>query len=254
MTSIKEDIENWILITLYTSHKGVGLDPTGMHFRKPETIEVDITKFDDIIDGLKKEDLVKQSLIVTAQICITNKGQRELRRRLRELKRKSDKRYMELISTSPMYELKERVSIIEKFLVYSFFAGGLLIALTQTQTQNQLHPLVTLILLAVSMILLILASIQLSNLIIFAREEIRESFFEFILKFIDKYEYFFIYGLVILFIGAICLGLHIFLNFSLDLIIGGILLSLVSIILASIPRIKLWLTNFKKDLENKILK
>lgn len=253
MTSIKEDIENWILITLSTSHKGVGLDPTRMfYFRKPETIEVDFTKFNDIIDGLKKEDLVEQSRIITARIYITDKGQRELKIRLHELKRKSDTRYMELILTSPMYELKERVSTIEKFLFYSFFGGALLMMLIQIQ--NQLHPLEMLFLLAFSMIFLIPASIQLSNLIIFARKEIRESLFEFILNFIDKYETPFIYGLVILIVGSISFGLRIFLNLGWDLIIGGIFLSLIGIILASINRIKLWFRNFKEDLENKIRK
>lgn len=251
MTPI-EDIENWILITLSTSHKGVGIDPTGMHFRKPETIEVDFTKINDIIDGLKKEDLVKQSLIVTAQICITDKGQRELRRRLRELKRKSDTRYMGLILTSPMYELKERVSTIEKFLFYSFFGGALLMMLTQIQ--NQLHPLEMLFLLAFSMIFLIPASIQLSNLIIFARKEIRESFFEFLGIFIDKYENPIFYGLVILLIGAISFVLRIYLNYSWDLIIGSIFLGLIVTLLTNINRIKMWFRNFKKDLENKILK
>jgi hypothetical protein len=74
------------------------------------------------------------------------------------------------------------------------------------------------------------------------------------LNFIDKYENPLFYGLVILLIGAISFGLHIFLNLGWDLIIGSIFLGLIVTILGSLTRIKFWFTNFKKNLEKRNLK
>ncbi len=123
-----EKIENWILMTLDGGISPYGLDPTVLYHQiKPPYLEISEQDFHCLLKIMEKKGWVVKSKLQVPYIQVSKTGINELKKRLNDLKNKNEEEYIVLLESSPFYKLKERISILENVIVWSFlFAiGGL---------------------------------------------------------------------------------------------------------------------------------
>ena len=253
----KEDNGTWVLITLSTSHKTLGTNPADLHYKKPEYIDVDLNNLIKVIEDLEKKEIVSKSPVVGGNFCITKKGEKELDKKINELKTKKEEEYVSLISSVPIYELKERISTLEKIIFYSIIGGlFLVIATTQTpnQTPNSLEIYLKLISSVITIIFFIAASLHLTTLTLFASRGLKEKLRESIWRFIDKNYKIIFCILFLLLLSLLSIALNKYFGFDWKYIVGTIILEIIVIIIPNFKRILSRLFRIKEKMRNKIIK
>lgn len=198
----KEYIEDWVLITLSISNRTNGIYPPDIYYEKPKGIDTDITNFYRLIDNLTNKGLIKK---FGWYINLTKEGEQELEKRMVDLRKRDSEKYLELISSSPIFELKERVTIIEKFLNYgvltSFFFFASNVALSDS-------PNFSFVMAILGLIFFIRTSFYLVDLVTFAGRGSREKIIRKTFDTTQKHSKLIFYFLFFIFISLIVFVLN----------------------------------------------
>ncbi|MBI2522846.1 hypothetical protein HYW19_00485 [Candidatus Woesearchaeota archaeon] len=248
MTS-KEYVGSWILLTLSTSHKSLGVNPADMHYRKPPEIDVSLNDFLDCLNKLQSKNFVSQSSILGGHVCITKDGEKELQKKVDELKRQKQEKYISLISLSPIYELKERISTLEKFIFYSFM-GGLLLY-TFNIGQKGMNDLFKIVWAVITILFFIPAVNHFTTFILFAKRGVRERVLEGFWNFVDNNEKSIFYMMFIAILGGVSYILNKNFGFKWEIIIGTIILGILVDSIWNQKKFQNKFIKFKKRMKSK---
>lgn len=96
--------------------QGYGFDINKWYFEKPDEFNINPAKFQELIDRLEKDEIIKRASKEPINYYISDKGKRELTTLKKQLKFKE---YYLIISNFPVIELKERVGYLENFIILS---------------------------------------------------------------------------------------------------------------------------------------
>jgi len=247
-----KDIEIWILVTLSTSHKTLGVNPADMYYRKPEIIDINLDKFMNILKRLQDNEYVSRSSILGGHICVTGKGEKELNKRMDKLKTEKQEKYVSLISLSPIYELKERVTTIEKIILYTFMGGMFLYIFTISQ-QN-MNSILKMGWATVTILFFFHSIINFTTLILFAKRGIRERILEKFWDIIDKNEKLIFYIIIISIVISGSYILNKSFEFKIEMIIGAVILGILVNIILNCRRLQNKFSQFKKRMKKRYSK
>lgn len=109
--------EHWILLALKDASQGYGFDINKWFLsEKPDEFVINNTDFRNLIDNLERNGIIKTALRESANFYLSDKGKKELDGLKKELKFKD---FYHVISNFPNIELKERVKLLESFVLSS---------------------------------------------------------------------------------------------------------------------------------------
>ena len=249
----QKEVEDWVLINLSVSTSPNGLPITQAWFNVPKNLEPDTTNFYEIIDCMIKQGVIERVPYFRNNVRITENGKIDLEKRMKYLRKKDKRGYIELISYSPIFELRERVTIIEKFLFYIILIGAfwLLFNLGVTNGNSYLILISSLVI----AILTILLSFYIANLVDFAGKGSKQKIIRFLFSLLDKHGRKGFYLLFLVILVALFYLINRYLGISWANIIAGILIGIIStIILAIVPimsKYDAFLTKIKNKLSKK---
>lgn len=117
MDKSKIKSEDWILLALKNTSERYGLDLTKWYLsERPDEFDIDQAHFFELIDKMETTGIIKNASSNAVNYCLTNMGKKEA---MRFKKRFKFDDYYLIISKFPDIELKERIEIIESFLISS---------------------------------------------------------------------------------------------------------------------------------------
>jgi len=238
-------IQTWILIAVSTSHQTLGANPAELYYQKPDYIDIDFSGFIKIIEYLQSKELVNKSKLLGGNICITKKGEKELDRKINELKTKKEEEYISLISSVPIYELKERISTLEKLLFYSIM-GGLFLVIAITPATSRIENYARLFSIVITILFFIAVSLHFTTLILFVRKGLKERIMERLWHLIDKYYKILFYLIFILLLTGGSYALNKYFGFEWRIIIGTIVLDIIATIILNSKKIQTMILEWKE--------
>jgi len=169
----KQDIKEWALILLLEASKKRGINPLDFQYNQPDDFSLSTNDIFGILGNLEKEGLAAKAPLLITNFIITNKGEQTIKKILKNLKTKDFKKYKKLIHYSPITEIKERVLVMENFIVFSVLATFTFLILKYGGFKN---PWIIFVLGIINIIFVIFAIEQFSNIVNFAMERLATNF------------------------------------------------------------------------------
>jgi len=110
--------EDWVLLTLKNTSERYGLDLSKWYqTERPDDFEINWNQFTELLDNMEKNGFIKRASSDEVNHCLTDLGKKKAMR-LKKILNLED--YYFIISNFPEIELRERIAILESFVITSF--------------------------------------------------------------------------------------------------------------------------------------